>query len=67
MKRNPFARGEYVRKAVVDHYGHCNFCGTHKARMYAYAWSPDDKPIDKRSVDTLLKFCDFQCFEAYHC
>lgn len=66
MQRNPFARGEYVRMAFSHSHCLCAWCGQAKPRLYAYAWSPDDRPISKSNVPTRRKFCNFNCFKSYY-
>jgi len=70
LQRNPFARGEYVRR-IVHCATSCHECGQFRRRLYAYDWVPDDRahrPLSKRGAagkTTLSAFCNFKCFSAY--
>lgn len=63
VKRDPFARGEYVRTCHGK--GTCKWCGMLKARVYSYTWESDDKPLraGQYSDDP---FCGFPCYQSYH-
>lgn len=61
LRRDPFARGEYVRYSVGA--GVCRWCGQQRKRLYEYLWWPDDKRPPSRTGRA--GFCNFRCFEEY--
>lgn len=64
MRRDPFARGEYVRRLARTAFeGSCDWCGMKKRRLYTYAWAHDGGRMPPEPDEI---FCDFSCFESYH-
>lgn len=61
VRRDPFARGEYIRYCQGK--GKCAFCGQQRKRVYAYAWTPDDRRIPQ--INNHKSFCNLQCFDDY--
>lgn len=70
VQRDPFARGEYVRRTYTrNNVGwslrtkfECRWCGQSKDRLYTYEWRSDGGRAHGESD----LFCDFNCFKDFN-
>lgn len=63
VKRDPFARGEYIRTCRGA--GTCQWCGQQRKRVYSYHW--EDNSARARLNPDGKTFCNFGCFQSYNC
>lgn len=63
VKRDPFARGEYVRFSLGART--CHWCGQKRKRAYNYAWA-DDQRADPTAPYDGYAFCNWQCYATFH-
>ena len=64
VRRDPFARGEYVR--FPSHgTGDCAWCGQTRRVVYGYVWEEDDRPRRAREQHVEHWFCNLACHDTF--
>ena len=62
IRREPFARGDVVRRKADQ--GECDWCGR-KGRLWQYGWDPDSL-LPGRTAWDRESFCSIQCRRNYY-